>query len=193
MFRDGSTRRLAAFAAVGMLAISLRLAWGLAGGLPLDPLGNEAFAQGTGCQTVTEIVGRGTQTSEPFDIVGPTFIVEYEISVQNQGDSGFAFFDVLDENGGVVQPDSVDDSSSDPTLLQGSGTFSGAGTYTIEILGETADYTLIVQDCGAAPTGNSGGDDLLQAGGPESGPVPPMPGGGCPKEFPIKAGGACRR
>jgi hypothetical protein len=26
---------------------------------------------------------------------------------------------------------------------------------------------------------------------PKEGPVPPMPGGGCPKEFPVSSGGAC--
>lgn len=32
---------------------------------------------------------------------------------------------------------------------------------------------------------------LLEAGGPTLTPVPLMPGGGCPKEFPIEKGGAC--
>ena len=42
-------------------------------------------------------------------------------------------------------------------------------------------------------TGNRTNDqeELLQAGGPASGPVPLMPGGGCPEEFPIQQGGAC--
>ncbi len=190
MFRDGYTRRLAVLAAVGICAISLRLAWGLAGEFPVG-LGDEALAQGSECTKVTEIRGSGTQTSEPFDIVGPTFIVEYELSVQDPTEVGFAFFNLVDENGGIVQPDAVDNSQEDPTRAQGSANFSGAGTYTIEILGETADYTLSVQDCGATSTG--GGGELLQAGGPESGPVPRMPGGGCPEEFPIEAGGACSR
>ena len=32
---------------------------------------------------------------------------------------------------------------------------------------------------------------LLNAGGPTTGPVPPMPGGGCPAEFPVSRNGAC--
>jgi hypothetical protein len=32
---------------------------------------------------------------------------------------------------------------------------------------------------------------LLEAGGPTSGPVPLMPDGGCPREFPTMRGGAC--
>lgn len=34
-------------------------------------------------------------------------------------------------------------------------------------------------------------DDLLEAGGPTSGPVPLMPDGGCPREFPVMRNGAC--
>jgi hypothetical protein len=33
--------------------------------------------------------------------------------------------------------------------------------------------------------------DLLDAGGPTMGPAPLMPGGGCPKEYPIKRADAC--
>lgn len=32
---------------------------------------------------------------------------------------------------------------------------------------------------------------LMNAGGPTTGPVPSMPSGGCPKEFPVARGGAC--
>ncbi len=33
--------------------------------------------------------------------------------------------------------------------------------------------------------------ELMKAGGPSSGPVPAMPDGGCPEEFPQERGGAC--
>jgi hypothetical protein len=36
-----------------------------------------------------------------------------------------------------------------------------------------------------------GSDDLFDAGGPAGGPVPPMPDGSCPPEFPTKQNGAC--
>ena len=32
---------------------------------------------------------------------------------------------------------------------------------------------------------------LFESGGPEDGPVPPMPGGGCPEEFPVEKGDGC--
>ena len=34
---------------------------------------------------------------------------------------------------------------------------------------------------------------LMGAGGPAEGPVPVMPGGNCPREFPAKKGNACYR
>ncbi len=36
-----------------------------------------------------------------------------------------------------------------------------------------------------------GSDNLFDAGGPAAGPVPPMPDGSCPPEFPTKQNGAC--
>lgn len=34
-------------------------------------------------------------------------------------------------------------------------------------------------------------DNLLRAGGPDDGPLPLMPGGGCPREYPLELSGAC--
>ena len=38
-----------------------------------------------------------------------------------------------------------------------------------------------------------GPSTILNSGGPEDGPVPIMPGGGCPKEFPVEKGKGCYR
>jgi len=40
---------------------------------------------------------------------------------------------------------------------------------------------------------NDGFKQLLEAGGPEEGPVPVKPGGGCPVEFPVERDDACYR
>ena len=40
-----------------------------------------------------------------------------------------------------------------------------------------------------APTRDRG--PLMDAGGPTAGPVPLMPGGGCPEEYPVQRNGAC--
>lgn len=193
MARDGFGRCVILALALGVLAISLRLAWGVAGEFPVN-LGDEALAQGSGCALVTEIRGRGNQSSEPFDITGQTFAVDFEAT--SASGQGFAFFNVVDENGGVVQPASQDLASDDPTRLTGNATFdSGPGSYTVEIAAEDADYTINVRDCGLSSGGQQGGGGppLLQAGGPTDGPVPPMPGGGCPREFPVAENGGCRR
>lgn len=38
---------------------------------------------------------------------------------------------------------------------------------------------------------DTGNGDLFNAGGPKNGPVPPMPDGACPTEFPIEQNGTC--
>ena len=42
-----------------------------------------------------------------------------------------------------------------------------------------------------SPAATSEGGNLFKAGGPRGGPVPLMPGGECPSEYPVKRDGAC--
>jgi hypothetical protein len=42
-----------------------------------------------------------------------------------------------------------------------------------------------------SPAPTSGDDDLLKAGGPARGPVPLMPDGECPPEYPVLKNGVC--
>lgn len=58
---------------------------------------------------------------------------------------------------------------------------SGSGEATIQ------ESTTVVRPQAPQPRG----DVLLEAGGPERGPVPQMPGGGCPGEFPVESEGVC--
>jgi hypothetical protein len=46
---------------------------------------------------------------------------------------------------------------------------------------------------GAAAVTDQYDRDLFNAGGPKSGPVPLMPDGSCPVEYPVKSNGACYR
>lgn len=55
-----------------------------------------------------------------------------------------------------------------------------------------SDVNGIACDEGDFFGGQSSSDDLLQAGGPTTGPVPMMPDGSCPKEFPVQEGNSCR-
>ena len=43
----------------------------------------------------------------------------------------------------------------------------------------------------ATPAPTKRNKPLMNAGGPKAGPVPLMPGGGCPKEYPVQRQGAC--
>ena len=42
----------------------------------------------------------------------------------------------------------------------------------------------------SSPSPTAGGD-LFNAGGPAEGPIPPIPGRGCPSEYPVLKDGAC--
>ncbi len=48
-------------------------------------------------------------------------------------------------------------------------------------------------DGAVAPRSENDGGQLFNAGGPTEGLVPLMPGGGCPKEFPVQHGDVCSR
>ena len=154
---------------------------------------------------MTEIEGRGDQQSEPFRIAGQSFRVIFEADNPGKTD-GYAFFNSVDENDRILEPESQDLSSESPTRVEGEVTFSsGPGEYIIEIASEEARFNLTVEDCDGssaertAPqrpvalpqTGQADTRRLLEAGGSTDGPVLTMPGGGCPKEYPVGRSGAC--
>ncbi len=49
------------------------------------------------------------------------------------------------------------------------------------------------QPPGQPPSQPPQGGQLMNAGGPVDGPIPLMPSGGCPAEFPTQRDGACYR
>ncbi len=57
------------------------------------------------------------------------------------------------------------------------------------------DYFGTPDDPGSVstPQRNGSSPDLMQAGGPEDGPVPRMSGAGCPKEYPVELSEGCYR
>jgi hypothetical protein len=67
-------------------------------------------------------------------------------------------------------------------------------TGTLQNVGED-QYATTTEDTQDATTTEttqySTDEELFEAGGPEDGPVPPMPGGACPPEFPVNKDGAC--
>jgi hypothetical protein len=46
-------------------------------------------------------------------------------------------------------------------------------------------------DASASPQADEQDDDLIRSGGPHDGPVPLMPDGSCPAEFPTRQNGLC--
>jgi hypothetical protein len=52
-------------------------------------------------------------------------------------------------------------------------------------------YDSLPSSGSADSNGTSASGTLLEAGGAGTGPVPTMPGGGCPEEFPTEKDGAC--
>lgn len=59
---------------------------------------------------------------------------------------------------------------------------------------ETTQYETTTDDAGIDDTTDEYQYDttpLFTSGGPEDGPVPPMPGGGCPPEYPVEKGDGC--
>ena len=150
-----------------------------------------AIAQedGEDCAPVTRINGRGTQESEPFEITGQTFRVLE--SFEADSEDGSAVYAPLDEGDNPITPASSDTAGDDAPSYETTATYdSGPGTYRIGIVSDGGEYSYEVQDCGLS---TSGGGSLLDAGGPQQGPVPSMPSGGCPKEYPVQKSGACYR
>ncbi|MDP9426718.1 MAG: hypothetical protein M3P37_11975, partial [Actinomycetota bacterium] len=81
---------------------------------------------------------------------------------------------VLDENGDVVPSSVAEDNlgvalGGTETSYQDTATInSGPGTYKLGMASEGGEYTYEVQDCGLSTSGGG----LMEAGGPEYGPVP---------------------
>jgi hypothetical protein len=93
---------------LGVRAILLRLALGMSREFPIN-LRVPAFArqQGGGCTSVTEIEGRGDQQSKVFRIAGQSFRVIFEADNPGKTD-GYAFFNAVDENDEILEPESPD-------------------------------------------------------------------------------------
>lgn len=82
----------------------------------------------------------------------------------------------------------LDRDTSDPSNLDPDG--NGQACDDFDFGGDDSNAAQDqYQDDGAQQ--DTGNGDLFNAGGPKSGPVPPMPDGGCPAEFPTEQNGAC--
>ena len=97
---------------------------------------------------------------------------------------------VLDEGApGASQLDPDGNGIACDQLLSGAGAGGGGASPLVASAG-SASAQPTVAGASQSPPPNA---DLFEAGGPEGGPVPLMPGGGCPSEYPLERGGACYR
>lgn len=167
----------------------------------------------------TEVLSIGPETenirTDPFQIQGDTIRLSGNVQSLTEGVFPLLIITPTDESGLAVDYfQTTDNGPFDYNVLASPGTY----TLDIETAGDER-YSLKVEDCGSSPGGNDpapspsaapspspvasptpsaspspiddGTDDLLNAGGPRSGPFPLMPDGSCPEEFPVKRNGAC--
>lgn len=82
----------------------------------------------------------------------------------------------------------LDRDPSDPSDLDPNGDGQACEDYNY---GTGGNNNSKGDQAGGGGNGSARNDDLMNAGGPEGGPVPLMPGGGCPPEYPDDREGAC--
>jgi hypothetical protein len=170
------------------------------------------------CDEVQTFTGSGIKETQPFTVSSDTWRLRYDFE-STTPDQQSSSFDMSVYKTGNTIPESVitlERPGSDTTYVQ-----AGAGTYYLSIGSANATWTVRVDECSAsAPPGspNPGGSasasaptskpastpapaspsrkpkpkrNLFDSGGPENGPVPLMPDGGCPAEFPLARAGLC--
>jgi hypothetical protein len=100
------------------------------------------------------------------------------------------------QSAGGGQPAS-DSSSASPRPSVDGGQFPSGGSPSPQPPVDGGPSASASSSASPQPTAGGGNPlldrygNLLDAGGPTSGPLPLMPDGGCPREFPIKRDGAC--
>jgi hypothetical protein len=152
------------------------------------------------------------QTTDPFEISGNTIRLTADLTSLSPIEPFFTAI-LFDEEGLLA-----DTMAFTQAGTQTENFLVDPGTYTLELEAGDTEYTLTVEDCGASPLDgevtqyedpgvapiqpeptpdpepveqNNG--ELMNAGGPESGPVPAMPSGECPPEYPKASDGECYR
>lgn len=195
--------------AVGMLvfttALTVRLAWELIA--PAAPV----VAQDN-CREVETFTGDGIKQTPPFEVQSDTWKIVYEWQADPQNPD-FGLFNITVNNADNNQFETI--ISKEQPGRDESFVNAGAGRYYLEVGSANATWTVTVQDCGTPdeqpPVENPPVEEdpevgqyeepeftqpvesgeLIEAGGSADGPVPVMPGGTCPTEFPTLKAGAC--
>jgi hypothetical protein len=176
----------------------------------------EAYAQ-QNCDTVRTFTGNGIEDTQSFTVTSDTWRLRYSFESTTEDQQSGSFEMTVYKPGNTI-PESIitlERPGSDTSYVN-----AGAGTYYLSIGSAKATWTVDVEECDAsAPPGTpnpgqasaSGSAstpastpaagsrkpkskperNLFESGGPTSGPLPLMPNGGCPQEFPERRGKAC--
>jgi hypothetical protein len=176
----------------------------------------KAYAQ-QNCEAVQTFSGDGIKDTQPFTVTGDTWRLRYDFQ-SSDPDQQSSSFDMSVYKTGNTIPETVialESPGSDTSYVD-----AGAGTYYLSIESANATWTVTVEECSApaqtsspTPPGSASAPastpastpapdppsrkpkkpkrDLFDSGGPTSGPLPLMPNGGCPWEFPVQRGKAC--
>ncbi|MDP9438236.1 MAG: hypothetical protein M3P49_05775 [Actinomycetota bacterium] len=106
---------------------------------------------------------------------------------QSSGDQyDCADFDTQEEAQAVYDQDPSDPSGLDGPQGEASDGTPGVACESLPSGGSSGG----TDDSGTSGQYQYGGGSLMDSGGPEDGPLPPMPGGGCPAGY-SERGGAC--
>ena len=176
----------------------------------------KAYAQ-QNCDTVQTFTGNGIKDTQPFTVTSETWRLRYDFESTTDDQQSSTFEMTVFKPGNTI-PESIitlERPGSDTSYVN-----AGAGTYYLSIGTANANWTVNVEECDAsAPPGTpspgqaseSGSAstpastpapgsqkpkskperNLFESGGPTSGPLPLMPNGECPQEFPEQRGKAC--
>ena len=193
-----------------LCGLLIRLGWALTGS------GLERAAQAQeDCAEVETFDGEGSQQTQPFQISGSSFRLDYAFEANTDiPDASFLFIDTYATGEDLpVNSTSLESPGEDSSFVN-----AEPGEYYLDINSANGRWTITVLDCGSGGRGtqyeegpsDQGGSEqyqyedttatpppddppLFTSGGPVDGPVPPMPDGQCPPEFPIQEDGSCRR
>ena len=171
------------------------------------------------CDVVQTFTGSGIKETQPFTVTGDTWRLRYDVQ-STTPDQQFSSFDMSVYKTGNTIPESVitpESLGSDTTYVNaGAGTYylsidSANATWTVTV----EDCSASAQSGSSKPPGSASASapantpastpapaspsrkqpkpdrNLFESGGPTSGPLPLMPNGGCPREFPVQRGKAC--
>jgi hypothetical protein len=147
---------------------------------------------------VQEFGGAGEQLTPFFDIGTSRFRLLSKYLNVEPGQDLMIVNVVENERGESIYPETPAPRPGEPPPPNTREEIVNAtpGRYRLSIQPQSQDreYDVTVQECGApqpAPASPPNPGTLMSAGGPMSGPVPPMLDGSCPKEFPALRNGAC--